>query len=62
MVLVAGLEPARYHYHGILSPGCLPIPPHEHIYKTFISDSLRLPIPPFPYVWQGNQDSNLEVS
>ena len=25
-------------------------------------DSLRLPIPPFPYLWQGNQDSNLEVN
>ena len=36
LVLVAGLEPARYCYHGILSPGCLPIPPHEHINKTFI--------------------------
>ena len=25
---VAGLEPARYRYRGILSPLCLPIPPH----------------------------------
>ena len=29
MVLVAGLEPARYLYRGILSPLRLPIPPHE---------------------------------
>ena len=27
---VAGLEPARYRYRGILSPLCLPIPPHPH--------------------------------
>ena len=31
MVLVAGLEPARYLYRGILSPLRLPIPPHERI-------------------------------
>ena len=31
LVLVAGLEPARYRYRGILSPLCLPIPPHQHI-------------------------------
>ena len=31
LVLVAGLEPARYLYRGILSPLRLPIPPHEHI-------------------------------
>ena len=29
VVLVAGLEPARYLYRGILSPLRLPIPPHE---------------------------------
>ena len=27
---VAGLEPARYRYRGILSPLRLPIPPHPH--------------------------------
>lgn len=32
MVLMAGLEPARYRYRGILSPLCLPIPPHQRIY------------------------------
>ena len=30
----AGLEPARYHYRGILSPLRLPIPPLGHIYKA----------------------------
>ena len=29
-VPVTGLEPVRYCYHGILSPGRLPIPPHRH--------------------------------
>ena len=28
IVRVAGLEPARYRYRGILSPLCLPIPPY----------------------------------
>ena len=32
MVPVAGLEPARYCYRGILSPLRLPIPPHRHEY------------------------------
>ena len=31
MVPVTGFEPARYFYRGILSPMCLPIPPHRHI-------------------------------
>ena len=31
VVLVAGLEPARYCYRGILSPLCLPVPPHQLI-------------------------------
>ena len=38
-ILVPGtrLELARYRYHRILSPGCLPIPPSRHMYsaKTF---------------------------
>ena len=29
LVPLAGLEPARYRYRGILSPLCLPIPPHR---------------------------------
>ena len=31
MVGVTGIEPVRYHYRGILSPLCLPVPPHPHI-------------------------------
>ena len=31
VVLVAGLEPARYLYRGILSPLRLPIPPQRRI-------------------------------
>lgn len=34
MVPVAGVEPARYRYHGILSPARLPIPSHRHIYNV----------------------------
>ena len=30
VVLLAGFEPARYRYRGILSPLRLPIPPHRH--------------------------------
>ena len=28
---LAGLEPARYRYRGILSPLCLPIPPQRRL-------------------------------
>ena len=31
VVPVTGLEPVRYCYHGILSPGRLPIPPHRRL-------------------------------
>ena len=31
IVRVAGLEPARYRYRGILSPLCLPIPPQRQV-------------------------------
>ena len=31
MVPLTGLEPARYRYRGILSPLCLPIPPHQQV-------------------------------
>ena len=31
MVPVAGVEPARYRYHGILSPARLPIPSHRQV-------------------------------
>ena len=30
LVLVTGLEPVRVLPQGILSPWCLPIPPHQH--------------------------------
>ncbi len=29
LVPVIGVEPIRYHYHRILSPARLPIPPHR---------------------------------
>ena len=38
MVPVTGLEPVRYCYRGILSPLCLPIPPHRQI-----SAEVRIP-------------------
>ena len=31
LVPVTGLEPVQYLYRGILSPLCLPIPPHRQI-------------------------------
>ena len=31
MVPLIGVEPIRYHYHRILSPARLPIPPQRHI-------------------------------
>ena len=52
-MLVAGLEPARYCYHGILSPGCLPIPPHEHINKTFIFGLVAFAISAIPLYLSG---------
>ena len=30
LVQVVGIEPTRYHYHRILSPARLPVPPHLH--------------------------------
>ena len=36
MVPLAGLEPARYRYRGILSPLCLPIPPQRHIFNNIL--------------------------
>lgn len=35
MVPVVGVEPTRYHYHGILSPARLPIPSHRHLSDSF---------------------------
>ena len=34
VVPVTGLEPVQYRYRGILSPLCLPIPPHRQISAT----------------------------
>ena len=31
VVQVVGIEPTRYHYHRILSPARLPVPPHLHV-------------------------------
>ena len=36
LVLMAGLEPARYCYRGILSPLRLPISPHQQINASSI--------------------------
>ena len=33
-MLVTGIEPVRYCYHGILSPGRLPVPPHQLIFDV----------------------------
>ena len=41
MVPVTGLEPVRYRYRGILSPLCLPIPPHRRT-----SAGIRIPQAP----------------
>ena len=32
LVPVTGLEPVQYRYRGILSPLCLPIPPHRQLF------------------------------
>ncbi len=40
LVPVAGVEPARYRYHRILSPARLPIPSHRHAFRI-ISHFLR---------------------
>ena len=34
VVPVTGLEPVQYRYRGILSPLCLPIPPHRQLSAT----------------------------
>ena len=43
MVPKAGIEPARYCYHRILSPARLPIPPLRHI--NGVSEAIRTPDP-----------------
>ena len=37
LVLVTGIEPVRYCYHGILSPGRLPVPPHQRTCYVIIT-------------------------
>ena len=37
MVPLAGVEPARYHYHWILSPARLPISPQRHFIIKFVA-------------------------
>ena len=58
---IGGARRIRTATVRILSPLSLPLE-YRPIYKTLYLDSLRLPVPPFPYIWQGNQDSNLEVN
>ena len=41
VVPVTGLEPVQYRYRGILSPLCLPIPPHRQL-----SAMIRIPYSP----------------
>ena len=41
LVPVTGLEPVQYRYRGILSPLCLPIPPHRQL-----SAMIRIPYSP----------------
>lgn len=33
LVPLTGLEPVRDRSHGILSPGCLPIPPQRRVFN-----------------------------
>ena len=46
MVPVTGLEPVRYCYRGILSPLCLPIPPHRQISAIFRIPHFMCPVNP----------------
>ncbi len=51
MVPVTGLEPVRMLLRGILSPLCLPIPPHRHgrglqrIRRSAALDAIAKPLP-----------------
>lgn len=38
MVPVTGIEPVRCFHHGILSPVCLPIPPHRQVWFILKDD------------------------
>ncbi len=58
LVPMTGLEPVRYRYRGILSPLCLPIPPHRRIYNDIIFNYLCqeffLTVPPKKIGGTGN--------
>ena len=56
MVLVAGLEPARYLYRGILSPLRLPIPPHERNNMKLDKKTLHQSVQSF--FWRRHPDLN----
>ena len=56
MVLVAGLEPARYLYRGILSPLRLPIPPQRRIFLIFLKRALYFTIQ--SSCWRRHPDLN----
>ena len=57
MVPAVGVEPTRYHYHGILNPARLPIPPRrlmailakKMVLTHMALNHARLPIPPHPH-------------
>ena len=44
LVPVAGVEPARYRYHWILSPARLPIPSHRRLRIYYIINSEKCKI------------------
>ena len=48
VVPVTGLEPVQYRYRGILSPLCLPIPPHRQL-------SAMIRIPYYPVIVKHGQ-------
>lgn|GEM_PF-6822484 len=52
LVRMVGLEPTRNHFHGILSPACLPIPPHPHQWSEKRGSNPR------PSPWQGDALAN----
>lgn len=47
MVPLIGVEPIRYHYHRILSPARLPIPPQRRVTNLFIITHFVSKINPF---------------
>ena len=73
---VIGLEPIRGRPRGILSPLCLPIPPHSHVirYLVFLEAAPRfelgikvlqtsaLPLGYAAIIWSGKRDSNSRPS